>query len=486
MKFRDLVEISGGNLRRMKLRAFLTISGVVIAIAAFVAMLSFGAGMKKNVTEQFDELGLFSTMQVYPERENEANDTLVNPVLNDSIVVLLSQIDGVRLAYPYDDFPVKVQFADTTLSCDAQALPLAAASTRMFSRIETGRSFESDSAFEVIVTSGFLRDAEIEAADSLIGKPLVLSVEVSSVDSALMYVVRESGKETFERIGNLNFDSLKQENFLQRLVSQEATRAMGNFVEGYMNARETIADTLTIVGVLDAARGRSRTEPLLVPVATARKFTSSGFTGDPTKMFSALTSGTLFADSESGNIRDYSRVTLDLDPAAAYQPIKDSVTALGFRSFSYAEEFDEILKAFRHFNMALSAIGLIALLTAALGIVNTMVMSIIERRREIGILKSLGADEREIKLLFLVESGVIGSIGAIVGIIFGWLITRIASLIAQSIMANEGVDAMELFDLPIWLIVTAYLFGLIVSLVAGYYPARRAARVDPVEALRTD
>ncbi len=486
MKFRDLIEISAGNLRRMKLRAFLTISGVVIAIAAFVAMLSFGAGMQKNVTEQFDELGLFSTMQVYPQRENEDHDTLANRALDNSAVALLAQIDGVRLAYPYDDFPVTVQFADTTLSCDAQALPLAAASTRMFSRIETGRSFKSDSALEVIVTRNFLRDAKIEEPDSLIGKPLILSVKVSSVDSALMYVVRKSGRETFGRLKNLNFDSLQQQDFLQRLVTEEASRAMGSFVEGFMTARETLIDTLTIVGVLDAARGRSRTEPLLIPVATARRFTSSGFTGDPTALFSAFSSGTLFSAPDNQNGRGYSRVTLDLDPSAAYQPIKDSVKALGFRSFSYAEEFDEILVVFRYFNMALSAIGLIALLTAALGIVNTMVMSIIERRREIGILKSLGADEKEIKLLFLVESGVIGSVGAIAGIFVGWLITRIASLVAQAIMANEGVDTIELFDLPIWLIVTAYLFGLIVSLVAGYYPASRAARVDPVEALRTD
>jgi len=115
-----------------------------------------------------------------------------------------------------------------------------------------------------------------------------------------------------------------------------------------------------------------------------------------------------------------------------------------------------------------------------------MVMSIIERKREIGMIKSLGADERDIRLLFLVESSVIGMVGAVVGIIFGWLITRLASLIARIIMVREGVDETELFALPWWLILTAFLFGLIVSLIAGFYPASRAARVDPVEALRND
>jgi len=124
--------------------------------------------------------------------------------------------------------------------------------------------------------------------------------------------------------------------------------------------------------------------------------------------------------------------------------------------------------------------------TASLGIVNTMVMSIIERTREIGVLKSLGAEERDIRLLFLAESGMIGTIGALVGILFGWLITRVASVVAHSIMEREGIPKFELFALPLWLILTAFLFGLLVSLVAGLYPAARAARVDPVEALRNE
>jgi len=129
-------------------------------------------------------------------------------------------------------------------------------------------------------------------------------------------------------------------------------------------------------------------------------------------------------------------------------------------------------------------VGLIALTVASLGIINTMVMSITERRREIGVLRSLGADQTDIKLLFLIESAMIGSIGAIIGILFGWSITRLISLIVQHYMEREGIDPIEMFALPLWLVVTAFLFGLLVSLVAGYYPASRAAKVDPVQALR--
>ena len=125
-------------------------------------------------------------------------------------------------------------------------------------------------------------------------------------------------------------------------------------------------------------------------------------------------------------------------------------------------------------------------MAASLGIVNTMVMSILERTREIGILKSLGADDRDIRLLFLVESGVIGAIGATVGLLVGWVMTRVASAIAHAIMVKEGMGDVDLFAMPVWLIVTALSIGIVVSLAAGYLPAVRAARVDPVVALRHD
>ena len=149
-------------------------------------------------------------------------------------------------------------------------------------------------------------------------------------------------------------------------------------------------------------------------------------------------------------------------------------------------EFEKIQEVFIYLNMALGAVGLLALFTASLGIVNTMVMSILERRKEIGIFKSLGADDREIRGLFLFESGMIGFIGASAGILFGWIITRIVMLVARYYMTKEGIPEVELFALPLWLIMTALAFGVGVAVIAGLYPAARAARIDPVEALRNE
>ena len=113
-------------------------------------------------------------------------------------------------------------------------------------------------------------------------------------------------------------------------------------------------------------------------------------------------------------------------------------------------------------------------------------MSINERRREIGVLKSLGADDIHIRGLFLVESGVIGFAGTVGGILLGWGITRVVSVVARFYMRKENLPEVELFALPAWLILIALALGVGVSMLAGYYPAARAARVDPVQALRND
>jgi putative ABC transport system permease protein len=134
----------------------------------------------------------------------------------------------------------------------------------------------------------------------------------------------------------------------------------------------------------------------------------------------------------------------------------------------------------------LGAVGTIALIVAALGIINTMVMSILERRREIGVMKAIGGSENDIKMIFIVEAGTIGFVGAVLGLLLGWVVTRIANFVANSYLLPEEAPLINLFHFPAWLVAGAVAFSVVVSLAAGLYPAVRAARVDPVTALRHD
>ena len=486
MTFRDLVDLSVGNLWRVKLRAFLTIAGVVIAIATLVAMLSFAAGNHRYVTEGYQNLGLLMRMNVYPKRVADTDSTEAAE-LNDEAIEKLSAIPGVRLAYPFVDFEITASLPDTQTSTTARALPSGAFDSKTIQTLLDGARFSSDDAREAIVTREFLERIGATEPDAVIGKTLIVSMKATSIDSALYYAVGDPQRELRKLMSSVRIDSLYNRDYQRRLFEKELSARAGRFFDGLFNRQLTVSDTLVIKAVgADNEKYQIHLAPVLIPARTARILSSagSGLGTDPAEMFTAMQSGVLFRPQGVSDSKTYPRVSLDLEPQYSAAAISDSVEALGFRAFSFAEQFKEIQRFFVYYYLGLGVLGLIALVTASLGIVNTMVMSITERRREIGILKSLGAEERVIKLVFLTESAAIGFIGAAIGLLLGWLGTRIVAAVAKIFMARVDMPIFDPFAMPPWLILLALAFGVLVSLLAGSYPAARAARVDPVEALR--
>lgn len=486
MTLRDLVDLSVGNLWRKKLRSFLTVSGVVIAIATLVAMLSFAAGNQRFVTRGYEQLGLLSRMNVYPQLRGSAADS-TGARLNRDAVEKLARIPGVKMAYPYVTFDVTAELADTQVTTTARALPVGAVANEMFATLLGGAAFTSDDAREAIVTEEFLEAVGAGAADSLIGREIIVSMQVASLDSAMAAVVGRPELDVRRLMRTVKIDSLVHRDYQRRLLQSELSARAQRFFEGLMNRQVTVADTLVVTAVApELEEYPTRLSPIIIPERTARRLSAGGIrlAGDPADLLEAVQTGDLFRQGSEGSTETYSRVSLDLEARASAAAVGDSVEALGFRSFSFAEQFEEIQRFFVYYYLGLGVLGVIALITASLGIVNTMVMSITERRREIGILKSLGADEREIRLTFLTESAAIGAVGSAFGIAVGWVGTRVVSFAMKIYMERQDMPVFEPFALPPWLILLALAFGVLVSLVAGTYPAGRAARVDPVEALR--
>lgn len=167
-------------------------------------------------------------------------------------------------------------------------------------------------------------------------------------------------------------------------------------------------------------------------------------------------------------------------------PIKKQLEELGLKTFAFIDELQEIKKGFLLMDMFLFAIGMIAITVACLGIVNTMVMSILERYREIGIIKAIGASDTDVKKIFFFESATIGFLGGVFGLILGWVISLLINSVVNFFLGGKGVPYIDYFSFPWWLCLGAIVFSILVSLAAGVYPAIRAAKVDPVVALRHD
>jgi len=170
--------------------------------------------------------------------------------------------------------------------------------------------------------------------------------------------------------------------------------------------------------------------------------------------------------------------------ASLVEATEAKIKGLGFGAFSLLDASKSLRIFFSVFDLLLGIFGSLALAVATLGIINTLVMAILERRREIGVLKALGAADRDVKQLFFVEAGVMGLAGGVGGVLFGWLIGRSLTLGTNLYLKRQDLPGVEISAVPWWLVGGAIGFAVLVSLAAGLYPASRAAKLNPVDALR--
>jgi len=158
---------------------------------------------------------------------------------------------------------------------------------------------------------------------------------------------------------------------------------------------------------------------------------------------------------------------------------------MGFETRTMLERLEGMRKFFVVIDVLLASVGGIALVVAALGIVNTLLMAVLERYQEIGICKALGASDRDMMVMFLTEAGFIGLLGSVGGLALGWTVSWGLEIAINVYARSRGVvDLLEIFCFPPWLLAATVAFSVLVSVVAGVYPAARAARLDPIRALR--
>lgn len=168
--------------------------------------------------------------------------------------------------------------------------------------------------------------------------------------------------------------------------------------------------------------------------------------------------------------------------------IVEKVKALGLTAVTLDNLIQQVTKYFRLFELALGSFGLVILAVASLGIINTMLMATLERTKEIGIMRAMGATRQDILRVFNFESALIGFIGGTIGIIFSFLINHGLNNIVLSYLSKQNLatDNISVFHLPIWLVIVLISFSTFIGFASGLYPALRASRLNPVDALRSE
>jgi putative ABC transport system permease protein len=190
------------------------------------------------------------------------------------------------------------------------------------------------------------------------------------------------------------------------------------------------------------------------------------------------------AGENTADIRTYPSLIVRVASPNNVQAVEDAVKKLGFSTFSLLDATRSLRRFFAILDLFLGIFGSLALAVASLGIINTLVMAILERRREIGIMKALGASDGDVRLLFFAEAGAMGALGGAAGVLLGWAIGRAINFAANIYLERQQLPPEHIWSVPWWLVGGAIGFSLVISLVSGLYPAARASRLDPVQALR--
>jgi putative ABC transport system permease protein len=451
MKNRDLAELAGRNLREALLRNSLTTLGIAVGVASLVAMLSLGVGLQELASKRLSRSGLFDVVFVASRRDVRSFDRSERPkpgtkeeirILDEDARKQIERVSNVTEVYPEVRIPTEIRYEGKSYSTIVAGLPPSASQNGAFDGMK-GAFFSGPGANEAILQIEFAKDLA-EQPDALLGKEIALRY---GERQALPPEGSGSGAATDGSGGSLSsgFSVVPREQKLRivGIVETEPATGFGGF-------------------------GRGR---VLIPLQVAEKLR-------------AAQSNDLREILRGSSTKTYESLTVRVKGPTEVKGVEDAIKGMGFATFSLLDATKSLRLVFAVFDLLLGIFGSLALVVASLGIINTLVMAILERRREIGVLKALGAADRDIRKLFFAEAGAMGLVGGVLGVTFGWLIGRALTFGTNVYLHRRDLPGIDLSSVPWWLVAGAIAFSIVVSLAAGLYPAQRAAQLNPVEALR--
>jgi putative ABC transport system permease protein len=456
MKTRDLTELAGRNLREALLRNSLTTMGIAVGVASLVAMLSLGVGLQNLASKQLTHSGLFDAIIVSanmrargferPRPVRPAEES-AHPLDADARRQM-EKLPNVTDAYPEIRITTEVRYAGNPHVTSISGLPDSSRNDGAFEGMK-GSFFSSASASEAILQIEFAKELSDQPA-TLLGKDLVLRyAERQALPPESSGSGGTPGKppsSSAEEGLSAGFSVVPREKKLRvvGIVETEPSAGFGGI-------------------------GRAR---VFVPMQIAEEVQAA----QPSDL-QELMRGT-------GARPRYASLTVRVNNPKNVAAVEEAIKKMGFSTFSLLDASHNLALVFRVFDALLGIFGSLALVVASLGIINTLVMAILERRREIGVLKALGAADSDIRKLFFAEAGAMGLVGGVFGVVLGWSIGRAISFGMNVYLHSIDLPSTNISSVPWWMVALAICFAFLVSLAAGIYPASRAARLNPVEALR--
>lgn len=479
MKTGDLVELATRNLRESVLRNSLTTVGISVGVASLVAMLSLGIGLQHLAASRLAKSGLFDSVYVTSGRRIQGpngrreNRKAPPPPLDEAARLKMAKFEGVAEVYPDIRFPAELKLPSASASDLAPKPP-----TQTSTGESSSQTPEGANSREYQLISGLPMSArQLESFDNMKGKYF------SSPDAAEIILQSDEAKTLTDKPADLLGKDVVLRYASRHLLNDDgsasAASQYGAASELSVYAVSPKQATLKVVGLVeskaDAGIRGAGSAGAYVPIDYALKL-------EPMQMTQVRLAG-----DRDPLANSYSALIVRATRSSQVEGIENQIKQLGYNTFSLLDATRNLRRFFAILDLFLGIFGSLALAVASLGIINTLVMSILERRREIGIMKAIGASDGDVQKLFFAEAGAMGVFGGAIGVLLGWIIGRAINFGTRIYMQRQQqFTPDDVWLVPLWLVLGAIGFSIIVSLLAGLYPAARAARLDPVQALRYD
>lgn len=463
MRILDLLRMSSSSLWKRKFRTVLTVLGVVIGTASIVVMISLGLGLNRATMEQIEQSGGLTTIQVmegYGGSSGGAvsvmgystsSDEQVNR-LDDAIVESFKTLEHVDSVVPILQVSALGKYGPYEAYLNIQGMPSEALAQL---NIQVGEGHLPTDSGEL----EFFYGNQV-AADFYNPK-------------TYEYPYYETGEYAVDFMKDTVFIIFDQQAYYaSQYQSQSPGEDSGTAVQP---PKKYIIPTAGVEKPNDENTWSSYGYRVLcdldaLKTTLKRVFRNKAIPGQPT-----TSSGKPYKEIY------YSEVDVNVDDIDHVKEVQELIQSMGYQTYSNAEWVQSTQQQYANIQAMLGGIGAVSLLVAAIGITNTMMMSIYERTKEIGVMKVLGCDMRNIQAMFLIEAAYIGLIGGVVGLGLSY---GISAIINKAVAASGNMT--NLSYIPFWLAGASVIFAVIIGMVAGFFPSRRAMKLSPLAAIRNE
>lgn len=497
MRFIDILRLCRQNLFRRKSRTILTVLGVVVGCCSIVLMVSLGEGINEQNEKMLKQMGDLSIVTVYTSGSGMVNTGSGTETirLDDKAVESFRAIDNVSGVTPVLNFPynatLKAGSGDRYVAEYVQlmGIDLTQLDQMGYQIIDGNKPLQNGQvlagqwlAYDFMDT---LRGGEMRYANRGDGS------YSCTYNAATGKCGEPDDQDPFFDIMNAKITLVTGVNY-QDSYSMQLSGGMSSGMSGGSGGTQsdTIRETLTVSGLTKADKNKGYA-------------TSSGLVMDLKAMKELIAK----VDSSAAKKTTYDQVLVKAADMSAVPEVEAQLKSMGYETSSYEDMRQSLEEQSRSIQLILGGIGAVSLLVAAIGIANTMVMSVSERTREIGIMKALGCYVRDIRVMFLSEAGAIGFLGGAIGCMLSALISLAINVIGMTYFASMygfsssdqeaisfperlwqaiagGTDVTRYSVIPWWLYLFAIVFATIVGLLFGFGPANKAVKIPALDAIK--